>query len=189
MKSSKHLNYLALASSRYRKKGFKYIETPYIVSRESIEYTLPKGCHPFEVVCNGKNMGCLVGSAEQGFLEIYDKLKSNKMYFSYSPCFREEPVLNDKNQQYFSKIELFCKEPENPLSTLYNFMGVASTIMDSLCHNTFKTNVKTVQSFKSYDLHINGTEVGSYSIYSKKGRNWVCGTGLALPRFLYAQSL
>ena len=93
-------NLLNKALKYFSKRGFKQIEVPWRVSREAINGT-------FDTRESFKSDNkFLIGSAEQGFLELYlqNKLTSNQI-MSVSPCFRNE--LEDYfHQQEFIKLEL-----------------------------------------------------------------------------------
>lgn len=169
--------------------NFQYKETPYIVSKEATNLTLPSGVAPCEVVIGDKPVGNLVGSAEQGFLDIYYTLENNVKYYSYSPCFRQEQVYDMLHRPYFNKVELFCKNPVDEYKTLQYLMDKATEVFSLLNDsNTIDIRTKRITD-EYYDILINGIEVGSYQIYRKEDKLWVCGTGLAEPRFTYALSV
>ena len=84
----------------YAKVGFKQIEVPWRVSAEAINLTFNNN------LSFKSDNKFLIGSAEQGFLELYlrNKLTSNQL-MSVSPCFRNE-IEDDLHQQEFMKLEL-----------------------------------------------------------------------------------
>ena len=84
----------------FSKKGFKQVEVPWRVSKEAIDGTFDSR-QSFK-----SDDKFLVGSAEQGFLELQlqDKLKGTQ-FMSISPCFRNE-VEDYFHQQEFMKLEL-----------------------------------------------------------------------------------
>jgi hypothetical protein len=55
--------------------------------------------------------------------------------------------------------------------------------------NSFTDKVNIVEIGNTYDIEINGIEVGSYYDKTIKGVNYICGTGLALPRMQEALKL
>ncbi len=159
--------------SYYQSRGFEAIETPWAVSKDTIRHTLDPECLKRFIL---KDDTVLVGSAEQGFLAIYDDLEPNKKYMSVGPCFREESDLNDLHFNQFIKLELFVKGECDLLST------VAIAIL-SLYSGTGPVVERTPQG---KDLYLNGIEVASSYIQKKDGLVWSCATGLALPRFQQA---
>ena len=91
-------NLLNKALKYFSKKGFNQIEVPWRVSREAINGT-------FDSKDSFKSKDkFLIGSAEQGFLELHlqNKLTSNQL-MSVSPCFRNEPE-DYFHQQEFIKL-------------------------------------------------------------------------------------
>ena len=179
-------NLLNKSLKYFSKKGFKQIEVPWRVSREAIEGTF-----------NSDNSFTtenkfLIGSAEQGFLELYlqNKLTSNQL-MSVSPCFRNE--LEDYlHQQEFIKLELICfvdkltdldfrfnDEYSNIKGLVINFIIKKLKIKAS---DIFISRVLDSRSFYSEDILINGIEYGSYGIREFQNKYYIYGTGIALPR-------
>ena len=167
----------------FSKKGFTQIEVPWRVSKESINAT-------FDVNLSFKSDDkFLIGSAEQGFLEliIQNKLR-NTMAMSVSPCFRND-FEDSFHQKEFIKLELmYCsnhiiKETE----TIYNiFMSyVLKFITKKLkVHKSRITIMATNDSNSIYseDILIDNIEYGSYGIRRFKDIYYIYGTGIALPR-------
>jgi seryl-tRNA synthetase len=104
------------ASAYWKRKGYQYIDTPYWVSREAIDSTLPSfmgdDVNRFKVEGTEHH---LVGSAEQSFYQMMldGELEKGK-YCSITPCFRDEPVLDRYHHQHFMKLELIEVEPDSP---------------------------------------------------------------------------
>lgn len=122
--------------------------------------------------------GYLVGSAEQGFLQLMrgGRLISGKKYMSISPCFRDDPV-DDWHCQYFTKLELFI--PGGDHWARDEIMEAAGAFFIS---QSVFPEVRTIDD-QSYDWEYNGVELGSYYWRQVGGLKWACGTGLAQPRF------
>lgn len=158
---------IASAISFYKKRGYTYIEVPWLVSEASIKKTLPAGNKAF--VCEE---GTLVGSAEQSFLEIFDSIANGEMYVAASPCFRNE-IPDDLHQTSFFKVELFSSDP----GKCVQFLEDARTFYQEI-----GLEVAIKETDVGFDLEYEGVEVGSYGPRSAGKTKWSCGTGLAEPR-------
>ncbi len=175
----------------YTQNGFKYIETPWIVPDEVSKITSP--------VRTGEKFalkdGILVGSAEQGFLDliINGDLNPGK-YVSCGPCFRDEMNLDDCTLETFLKVELIEYLPDDPTfkeieqglayvkNCAFEFMSLYSKgISIHLTDDGIDTSDITICH---RDRLI---ELGSYGLrhYCTEDRDisWIYGTGVAEPRF------
>lgn len=170
------------ARAFYSEYGFKYIETPWYVSRKSIDLTRPDGVIPHTINYPGWS-AYLVGSAEQGFLHIYDQLEKGKPYMSITPCFRDDKE-DELHQRYFMKLELFMKG--GSYSDCDFFKEEAGAFFQSQGVETY--TLRTAED--SYDLITldSRIELGSYYHREIPNYKWACGTGLAQPRFDIARS-
>jgi hypothetical protein len=160
---------LADALEFYKSKGFVYKEVAWDVSPEISAITCP---NPGNEIQHGDNV--LVGSAEQSFLAIYDRLDRDTIYFAITPCFRYEEDTNDLTRPYFMKLELFSKNIENLHRIIYNAYEYLSK----------QINVRMIPTKEGYDIQSNtrGIELGSYGTRRHGSMVWVYGTGLAEPR-------
>lgn len=167
----------------FSKKGFKQVEVPWRVSKEAIEGTF-KSSESFK-----SDDKFLIGSAEQGFLELYlqNKLKDSQL-MSVSPCFRNE-IPDYYHQQEFIKLELiyFSNYQISYSDIQYQAFKrfIISFIIKKLKIKTsniviLRTNESN--SIYSEDILINGIEYGSYGIRQFQGIYYIYGTGIALPR-------
>ena len=167
----------------FSKKGFKQIETPWRVSKEAIDGTFDSR-QSFK-----SDDKFLVGSAEQGFLELQlqDKLKGTQ-FMSVSPCFRNE-VEDYYHQQefikpeliYFSNYEIHKEEIQYQIIKRF----VLNFIIKKLKIKTSDIAIletKDNNSIYSEDILINGIEYGSYGTRQFKDKYYIYGTGIALPR-------
>ena len=98
-----------------------------------------------------------------------------------TPCFRNEPVIDEIHKYCFMKLELFCytKAPNRYLNFMIND---AFVLFDSITDGNVV--VETINNDQS-DIIYKGSqeiELGSYLKYEKDGYSWICGTGLAEPR-------
>ena len=170
------INYFLLgqAIAFYKEVGYTYIEVPWIVSKEAQFATLSDETRAFEVT----DKGYLVGSAEQGIIELMKHGLSNGAYVSCSPCFRNEPVKDDLHLDQFMKVELSVISSE--LRNIDDIVGHALMFKQARSPSMVKTKYI---SDTEIDLEINGVEVGSYGVREIDGKFLYYGTGLALPRF------
>ncbi len=179
---------VARAIEAYETAGYKYVETPWLVSSTAIKATLPPDRHGFHLSnpVREPRHHHLVGSAEQGFLQMMlnGELKPGH-YCSAGPCFRDEPVIDDQHQVSFFKIELIhYLGPQEELRGARVMAHNADLVMWRLFDKEYPTVYVATEA--GYDLTVNDVEVGSYGTREHKGHRWVYGTGLALPRATYA---
>jgi hypothetical protein len=170
------------AIKRYEKLGYVYIDTPWLISEEAVRATLPLDREGFELRSSVINAGKLVGSAEQGFIQLMlDKAITKGRYVTAGPCFRDEPVVDAQHQYTFFKVELIDLNRalfHYDVADVREMAEEAAGVMYGL-YGTLPT-LKTTQ--EGVDLVVDGVEVGSYGLRSFQGHEWVYGTGLALPR-------
>lgn len=168
------INYSLIASAitHYIYHGFDYIEVPWVVDENHARETF-KAESKFVTPA-----GWLVGSAEQGFIELMKRglLDDKKCYVTASPCFRDET--EDKlHSTSFMKVELFSLTDQRP-----KFIDLAQKLFSQLGIETH-TTIITEDSTDLVDNNFN-IELGSYNIYRNgNSTRWSCGTGLAEPRF------
>ncbi len=122
----------------------------------------------------------LIGSAEQGFIAIRDKLTPGK-YMSVSPCFRTD-VVDDLHQSDFMKIELY-RTDECSDEALVGMIDDAFMMMER------DIDCQIVETHEGFDIMAHAIELGSYGRRQHGDHVWLYGTGLALPRFSQALQL
>ncbi len=200
-------NHLLKAIEYYGKCGFEYVNVPWAVSKEAIMMTRPpfiKGDPMHYVVDNHRADKWLdrkpgqvlypVASAEQSFLQMaLDNWKVNVRpvgdLCAMTPCFRNEPVIDDLHQPYFMKVELISWD-KTTHEDLTKMIAHARLLFEE---NVWVDCVPNTDpdpiGIEAYDLVTShtGIELGSYGIreHPKVGR-WLYGTGLAEPRYTYA---
>lgn len=166
----------------YKRLGYRYTEVPWLVSNEAIAATLPRDKEPFQTV-----HGCLVGSAEQSFIHM---MMSGELvpgrYCACSPCFRDD-ALDDIHQLHFMKVELIHFERGN-IDDHDASVAEVCQAADSFFRSLGAYKTKLVQIADSFDIEINGIEVGSYGYRTFNEFSWVYGTGIAEPRFSIANN-
>ena len=189
---------LVEALMHYEHAGFKAIDVPWAVSKEAMDITRPAWAGPRTLSYEAGGVEiCPVASAEQSFLQLQlDAVASGNRvvgdYVTMTPCFRNEPVLDDLHQPYFMKVELISwdspdREARNVLDDMLLF---ATDFFDRFVETVVIENEDPdpigdiAYDIVTYNGHI---ELGSYGIrnHPKVGR-WIYGTGCAEPRLSYA---
>ena len=157
----------------YESLGFSYLDVPWAVAPHITAMTKPPEAkdYPF-----GEQ--CLVGSAEQGFLSLLgsDSCPDKELYYSITPCFRDE-IEDQFHKKYFMKLELITRN-RTKFHTIFN---AAYSFFLSEVEDIGKLTFSDIG--KGKDIFYKGIEIGSYY----KNSEYVCGTGLAEPRFTIAQ--
>lgn len=195
------------AREYYESKGYAYIDVPWAVSREAIMLTRPPHIEgePFSLEAGGQLL-YPVASAEQSFLQMrMDGVLSAPSYNSYcaiTPCFRNEPKLDDQHQPYFMKCELISWVPQDQYEFGDETWHQLHRMIDD-CRKFFESEgleceCRPNSEWRTDPLAVGGdtfdvcsfrtnVEVGSYGIREvpQLGR-WIYGTGIAEPRFSYA---
>lgn len=161
-------HYISNALKFYESLGYRYIETPWVVPLEDLSLTFSGNREKCE-------LGYLVGSAEQGFINLMrtGQLGPGK-YVSAGPCFRFEDKGQKDKLPYFFKVEL-CK--------------VGTTDYKDLLDDAHRLLGGTiVETAIGHDIELNGLEIGSYGGRNIGGLVWAYGTGIAEPRYTWAKS-
>lgn len=163
---------IADAVKHYSAYGFESIEVPWFVTQESLDVTRPLGTRLFDSFA-----GCLVASGEQSFIEIRNQLSPGRCYQCVTPCFRDEPAIDELHRLYFIKQELITViDKLNEEIELRQMIDVARSFFKNYGSPVVeKTDI-------GHDITINGIEVGSYGIRQHEDFRWVYGTGCAEPR-------
>lgn len=169
------------AVQHYIGNGFSYLEAPWVVSQDALQVTLPSDRFGFRLNHPNLDLGYLVGSAEQSFIQMMmSGLLDKGKYCAAGPCFRDETIVDNWHQYYFFKIELIEVSPES--SNLFEMLHCARDFMEKLG----AIDLDIAKTEEGFDLYCNDIEVGSYGYREYKGMKWIYGTGLALPRFTNA---
>jgi aspartyl/asparaginyl-tRNA synthetase len=183
---------IAIAVEHYKVRGYKYIEVPWLVSKESMLITAPPEVRFFSTFA-----GELVASGEQSFLQIRDQLLQADgfpaLYQCVTPCFRDEANHDELHLQYFMKNELIGinwktfnhKDKTEVPWALLNYL--IRNALDFFKQYANHEDVKVVDapmpnSVVNHDITIKGIEVGSYGYRYIDGFAWCYGTGCAEPR-------
>lgn len=181
------INYrrVAKAIKKYQKMRYTYVDTPWLVSEEAMRATLPSDREGFELRTTNLNAGKLVGSAEQGFIQLMldDNIRPG-CYVSAGPCFRDEPVVDKLHSYTFFKVELIQIQGQALFdSKLTNSDArVMANDVDTVLYEMYGPGASVIKTADGWDIEVEGVEVGSFGVREYKNHRWVYGTGLALPR-------
>lgn len=173
-----------MAMDFYQDLGYELISVPYIVDKDIVDFTIPNDRNAH----NHGNFGYYVGSAEQS---IYQIIRNGgdlpKKCLAITPCCRDESILDESHQEVFLKIELIS------FDLGYSHISIMNDVLKFIHYNGLDNGHELTTVIQddnmSYDINMNGVEIGSY------GYRWFddilvsYGTGLALPRFEYSLSV
>jgi hypothetical protein len=176
------INYQFLHQSTlfYETHKFQRIESPWTVTKAVSEITKPIEFADLEIKDKDK---VLVASGEQSFLYLYLKNFLPKGRFqTITPCFRNEPF-DQTHTKYFMKNELIITDSVSH-KTLIDTVSICKSFFESIHQNHIEYPVEIIQtSDTSFDLNLNGIEIGSYGIRTCEFLKWIYATGIAEPRF------
>lgn len=181
--------------SAWTSRGFRYVSLPWVVPTRYTDVTRPPGAT--DVLTPH---GALVASGEQAFLQLWDEAHlppSRLGYIGWTPCFRDEPVLDDLHHHAFIKAELFIPLEAACLAELDALEGPSQRLLARLVEQQAEVfrllasregrrGIPLVQERvdgRQTDLLLAGIELGSYGLRCFKDRAYLYGTALALPRF------
>lgn len=184
---------LGRAVDFYTQRGYTYVEAAWAVSPEATAITCPRPEFTGEVA----QWGSLVGSAEQSFIQMMmDETLPSGKFVACTPCVRLGDAVDDLHQIGFMKVELFRTDRvddsavESVIEDARLFMNLELG-QNFLFDPTAAPRVERVQTHEGFDLELYGIEVGSYGRRSHPSmwKDWICGTGLAEPRFSTAWAM
>ena len=152
---------------------------PYLVDPDIMEWTCPPGVVDRRMThYNGKQY---VASAEQSFLQLEKDGEiepGTKPLIALTPCYRDEPILDETHFNIFLKLEIFDYNPRGPVD--YSVFWAKRM---SLFFLEFDLKTDIIQTDIGYDVMYGDLELGSFGErISPKGIPYVYGTGLAEPR-------
>lgn len=171
---------LVEAIQHYEALLFKMIDVPYVVDYDVSAATKPDRAK--DLIHNGQKV--YVGSGEQSFIQLMKEgtLKEGR-FMCLTPCYRDEPLLDDLHLRMFLKLELISLS-KNLFEELKGIIQAAYTFFSKYSDNL---EIIQVDEFQ-YDILNRGIEIGSYGIRECVWGEFVYGTGLALPRWDYSQN-
>jgi hypothetical protein len=203
---------LLKALQYYQKFGYTYVDVPWAVNKEAImitkptwvsEETMPKYSVHYDVpYTRGEKLPPTVlypvASAEQSFLQLQmDRLASGddrdtNAYVTITPCFRNEPRLDDLHQPYFMKVELIDWLIGHEDQDLHEMIQLAVEHFSEYITVDVIENKEPNAGKWAFDIvsRRGRIELGSYGIrQADEVGTWIYGTGLAEPRLTYALEL
>jgi aspartyl-tRNA synthetase len=177
------------AVTYYEAEGFQRIEAPWLVTKEIADITAPTGASSYLVQKdNETKQKVFVASGEQSLLYIINKgfLPGTGRYQTITPCMRNDPF-DETHTKYFMKLELMHYSTEQDLSNDRHLARMVDAAMSYFSTHVSDADLQVVVTSAaeglSYDIMLDGVEIGSYGHRSCLFCNWVYGTGLAEPRF------
>ena len=168
----------------YESYDYQRIETPWLVTKAISDITKPPGASSYVVKkdCETKEK-VFVASGEQGFLYLINKghLPSEGQFQTITPCMRNDSF-DQIHTKYFMKNELIWYSPK--VMCADNALIVAQHALKFFKLMAPNASMKIVNTGDlSWDIELDGVEIGSYGVRKSLICNWVYGTGLAEPRF------
>ena len=174
---------IVAAQHHYGWAGYENIDVSWFVSRNAMEVTAPPGVRQY---CNSF-IGDLVASGEQSFIQMWmdGELKKGRWQCA-TPCFRDEPVVDDLRLNYFFKVELIDVLPKDIEKSMQDMVKYALMFFDNyLDVRVIDTDIGEDIVFT--DIELGDIELGSYGYREFEDFKWVYGTGVAEPRLSYAE--
>jgi hypothetical protein len=163
----------------YEYYGYRRVNAPWFVSRKAMEVTAPPGlrfCSSF--------LGDLVASGEQSFIQMWmDGNLGVGKWQCVTPCFRDEPVINDFRLNYFFKVELIDVMPDDRDESIKDMLKIAIGFF------SYYVGVVLEPTKIGTDIVANDIELGSYGYREYGDFKWVYGTGVAEPRLSYVEKV
>lgn len=180
------------ALDHYDNRNYYTIDVPYYVDQDVTACTKPDWV---EDTMHSETKA-YVGSGEQSFIQMMkDRMLRNGKSMCITPCFRDEPVLDDLHLKMFLKLELI--EFQRRWEDRNNFMQEHLLQLQLMMKDAFdffkawapdqSTVIIEKSDVNQYDILVNGIEVGSYGWRETEFGRYIYGTGLALPRFEYVR--
>jgi hypothetical protein len=172
----------------YQRNDFVLATVPMLVDKKYANFTKPIDKDiELDLKHNGKHY---VASAEQSFLELYDKgnLNKNMKYAALTPCYRQEDILDNTHFNIFIKLELiiFVNNYEEAKIYLCDFIGKAKFFFSY--YAKIKVKEERINKDQIDLVSAQETELGSYGIrQALNGDYYVYGTGLAEPRTTFVE--
>lgn len=178
----------AAAGKAWIDEGATWIDLPWQVPAEFTRATRPLFCHGRDVETPH---GTLLASGEQAFLwlDAQRRLPATCLV-GWTPCFRDEPVLDDWHQYGFIKLEAY-RPLDGSADPQVELLAMVDRAQRHFRCWAAQDIVRRPLADGTIDLELNGHEVGSYGIRrhpTLTSRQYVYGTVLAEPRFSMATS-
>lgn len=183
---------LHLAIQWWQTQGFMYVDLPWMVPGGYAAAHRPAFCRDISTP-----HGSFVGSGEHSFLMLREQgllAGGAPGFIGWTPCLRDESVLDETHQHGFMKAEWYVSLERTDVSGWRTrldelmaaqemmFRAVALYAEGPIGMRIDREECGAAQT----DLVVAGLEVGSYGLRHFKGQSYLYGTALALPRFTQA---
>lgn len=185
MMSSGAWNNLNHALNWYQEHGFKFIDVPLLVRSEINRITFPDDDQQLK-----NHFSSLIGSGEQGFLQILPNLREDIKYVTLTPCFRlKDNARREYKYRTFYKVELgqYTKDKSSVFEKVDQMLDIAFKYFHQ-SYGKYASFFKERSPDDPNVIDINCVfedkqiEVGSYGFRELSNKYFIFGTGLAEPR-------
>lgn len=162
-------------------RWFRAKRVPGLVDPDVMTHTCPPGVHDTRLYGQGDDT--VVASAEQSFLQLdKDGELEPGWWMALTPCYREEPVLDDVHLPVFLKLELMRLAPEGQELHRLEAEWVAYRLKDFFME-FYAMPTTVIETEDGWDVMYEDLELGSFGVRrTMTGRSYIYGTGLAEPR-------
>lgn len=176
-----NFNFINESIQFYESKGFKRIESPWLVTEPISNITKPQTAQNYFVTKDNKKK-VFVASGEQSFLYMINKgyLPEGK-YQTVTPCLRNDDF-DSYHTKYFIKNELiqFGEVSERDIDPI---IDQAYMFFRTLIPSSHRKKLDVVPTPIGFDIELDGIEIGSYGYRECPFAKWIFATGIAEPRF------
>lgn len=162
-------------------RWFRAKRVPALVDPDVMAHTCPAGVNDSRLY--GQGTDTVVASAEQSFLQLdKDGELEPGEWMALTPCYREEPVMDETHLPVFLKLELMCLSKGDMFYTRTEAMQLAHKLRKFL-HEFYVLPTELVETEEGWDVMYEDLELGSFGVRrTLTGKSYIYGTGLAEPR-------
>lgn len=160
---------------------FKDKMVPALVDPDVMKHTCPAGVHDDRLY--GAGTDTVVASAEQSFLQLEkDGQLEPGNWMALTPCYRDEPVMDETHLPVFLKLELMKLTDDTNFYTRSEALWVA-TKMQKFFMEFYAMPTTILETEDGWDVMYEDLELGSFGVRrTMRGKSYIYGTGLAEPR-------
>lgn len=163
------------------RRWFEPKRVPALVDPDVMTHTCPPGVHDGRLY--GAGTDTVVASAEQSFLQLEKdgELESGN-WMALTPCYRDEPVLDETHLPVFLKLELIRLADDANFYTRSEALWLAGK-MQKFFEEFYGMPTNVVETEDGWDVMYEDLELGSFGVRrTLRGKSYIYGTGLAEPR-------
>lgn len=160
---------------------FETKKVPALVDPDVMKHTCPADVRDRRL--HGIGDDTVVASAEQSFLQLEKEgLLPTGRWMALTPCYRDEPILDETHLPVFLKLELMKLSEDSNFYTRTDALWVAGK-MQKFLMEFYALPTEVIETEDGFDVMYEDLELGSYGVRkTMTGRSYVYGTGLAEPR-------